>query len=259
MKRGRGMSAPTAHRETRSLVQSLRNAGWGPLAGGDMQGVRSVLDGLVASLPYKSGAGMVTVAQLADRAGLSTRWTADRLALLEALGLVEWHRGGVDAGRPMPSHMRVIKSALVELIALARPALDKALAARRAATAARIAGIVRLYRKPRRHRPLSGHVELSSDLRPLTGESTSGEDSPPHESPRERPVTMKLSCPHSADVRYCHQCVSLDHPPAGYAFRRDMCLTCGLSPAGHAKTIQAETYKHMFIPEIVRSQAAGRG
>ena len=172
------MSTPTAHRETRSLVQSLANAGWGPLAGGRMQGVRSTLHALVASLPYKAGSGLVTTNQVADRAGLSPRWTRDCMQLLEALGIIQWRRGGIEAGRPLPSHVRIVKTALVELIQLARPALDTLNAARRLATAHRIAGIIRVYRRPKRRPTLSTHVELDADLRPLTGESPPGDDSP---------------------------------------------------------------------------------
>ena len=62
------MSTPTAHRDTRSLLTSLQRAGWGPLAGADMQGLRSVLSALIALLPFKSAAGLATVPQIADAA-----------------------------------------------------------------------------------------------------------------------------------------------------------------------------------------------
>ena len=161
------MSTLTAHRPLPSLLTSLQHAGWGPLAERELQGVRAVLVGLVGKLPHRSGQGLVTVAQIADATGgYSTKWVARCLHVLEDLGLIEWRRGGVIAGAPQPSWVRVNKTALVALIQQARPMLQAVLAARRALTEARLAGISYLKARNRR----SAHVELSADLHPLTGE-----------------------------------------------------------------------------------------
>lgn len=251
------MRQPTPHQETRVLVQSLANAGWGPLSGGAHQGLRSTLQALVASLPYKSGAGFVTTNQVADRGGLSARWTRDCMQLLEALGLITWTRGGVQQGRPMPSHVRISKRALVELIRLARPALDAIQSARRAATNRRIAGLIRVYRTPRKRIPLSRHVELGADLRPLTGESP-GDDSPVEQSPIERRATMRIPCDHETDARRCHRCVALDQPPTGWRFETDgACQECGHKRRTHDKQNDIAIYHggvaHMFTPDLLRA------
>ena len=174
------MSTLTAHRDTRSLLTSLQRAGWGPLAGADMQGLRSVLSALIALLPFKSAAGLATVPQIADAAGLHDRWTRDRLALLEELGVIAWTRGGIVSGRCSPSWFRINKTMLCQLIELARPALDAIQAARRATTLNRIKGLVSVRSKKRRpQNPKSTHAAPSAVPRPLTGESPAGDDSPP--------------------------------------------------------------------------------
>lgn len=161
------VAAITAHRALPSLLTSLQHAGWGPLAERDLQGVRAVLVGLVGKLPHKSGQGLVTVAQIADATGgYSTKWVARCLHVLEDLGLIEWRRGGVVAGAPQPSWIRLSKQALVDLIERSRPMLQAVLAARRAITDARLAGISYLKGRSRR----SAQVELSEHLHPLTGE-----------------------------------------------------------------------------------------
>lgn len=175
-------STLTAHRALPSLLTSLQHAGWGPLAERDLQGVRAVFVGLIGKLPHRSGQGLLTVAQIADATGgYSTKWVGRCLHVLEDLGLIEWRRGGVIAGQPQPSWIRLRKEALVELIERSRPMLAAVLAARQAMTSARLAGISYLKGRNRR----SAHVELSGHLHPLTGEVST---SPPVEaSPRGEP------------------------------------------------------------------------
>lgn len=185
------MSTLTAHRPLPSLLLSLERAGWGPLAGHDLQGVRSVLQGLVARLPHKAGQGTLTEAQVADAAGRSLRWTRRCLHVLEDLGVIEeWRRGGVVSGTPQPSWLRVSKRRLVELIESARPALQAVLALRKAATDARLAGIAYLPGRNRR----SAHAALSAHLHPLTGEAFASTPKiktlPP---PEPEPVTDVMS------------------------------------------------------------------
>lgn len=182
----------TAQRSLPSLLTSLQRAGWGPLAGRDLAGVRAVLVGLTARLPHKSAQGMVTEYQIADAAGKSLRWTRRCLHVLEDLGVIEdWRRGGVVAGEPQPSWLRVSKRRLVELVQSARPAIEAVLAVRRAATAARLAGIAYLPGRNRR----SAHAALSARLHPPTGEAFGSaspiEHVPPPEPPREIDATAR--------------------------------------------------------------------
>lgn len=170
------MSALSSRWQTRDLITALARAGWGPLADREVAGARSVLQALVACLDYHTGQGLTTAAQVADTAGLSERWTRTRLALLEDAGLITWQRGGVLHGRPQPSFIRIVKTALVDLIKGARPALRLVLAARRKRTNARIAGLRRLNVRPRGSSRRSVHAELSGSPIPLRG----GEPNPPH-------------------------------------------------------------------------------
>lgn len=128
----------TAHAPLPSLLTSLARAGWGPLSGGALQGVRSTLTALVSQLPHGSGEGTSTAEQVALAAGLSGRWVRECLKTLEDLGLVTWTRGGVIAGKPAPSHFRINKRAVVALILEARPIKAAREAARAAATTERL-------------------------------------------------------------------------------------------------------------------------
>lgn len=160
-------STPTPAWPLPSLLTSLARAGWGELDGRTHAGLRTVLRGLEARLPHRSAVGLVTEAQLADVTGLSVRWVRRCLAALERAGLIEWHRGGIVAGRPRPSLVRVIKRRLVELIASARPELAARLAARAERTAKRLAQLPAYVSGRRR---TSRHAELGSAL-PLRGGS----------------------------------------------------------------------------------------
>lgn len=170
--------------ETRDLMTSLANSGWGELSGRAMQGVRSTLHALVATLPYGSGAGRATAYDVAMRAGLSLKWTARCLHLLEDLGLIEWTRGGItieSASRRQgrPGWFRIVRTRLVELVLLARPINDERTRAYRAQTLERIRSIktkyvrTRLMNQTRRKErlPRSEHVELNNYPTPLAGGS----------------------------------------------------------------------------------------
>lgn len=171
------MSAVTAGRPVDSLVGSLARAGWGDLTGREHQGLRSTLRALVDLLPHRSAQGLVTAAQVADVAGLSERWTRRCMAVLEEAGLIVWTRGGVIAGAPAPSHVRIAKSVVVAMIGGARPILDAIRAERARRTRARVEGLA--YVMPGKRRRRSAHAELSASPRPLTGEEPSGRSAPP--------------------------------------------------------------------------------
>ena len=195
-------TAMTARAPVPSLMASLSRAGWGDLAGREFQGVRTTLQALVYSLPYASGQGEVTEAQVAQRAGLSLRWVRRCMHVLEDLGVIErWTRGGVVAGNPTPSYLRLSKRALVALIDAARPLKDAADAARARITRARIAGLAYIRRNRR-----SGHAALSADLPTPTGET-------PASHPRKRTSAPPGECPHgdprgamSTGAPYCPIC-----------------------------------------------------
>lgn len=197
------MSAPTAYAPLPSLLLSLRRAGWGDLTGREWQGLRSTLDGLASLLPHGSGEGWATAEQVATSAGLSSRWVRTRLAQLEAMGVIEWRRGGIVAGKPAPSWFRIAKRVLVELIRAARPLKTAKDAARRTATNARIAA-ARALRRPQRQTRRSVHAELSASL-----PTPSGEDSRPTSSPvvlRTAGAYITQTCEHDGEVGRCPMC-----------------------------------------------------
>lgn len=132
------VSTLTAHAPTRDILTSLVRAGWGDLAGSQHKGTRAMLRALVDLLPYGSGEGLVTAPQIADASGYSERWVRSRLVELERLGLILWRRGGVVAGKCVPSHVRIVKGAVLALIGVARSVKDAALSARRAVTRKRV-------------------------------------------------------------------------------------------------------------------------
>lgn len=179
-----------------TLVKALARARWGELGATGWQGVRSVVRALGDVLDPRSGAGHVTVHQIAAAAGLSERWTRSRLEVVEALGLLTWVRGGVVAGRPVPSTIRVDKAGLIALIAAARQVNDERMRERARQTRERIAHLVntigrRAYVRTGPAFKRNGHIaagqahaELASGLPPTRG------GSPPAAPPGEVIPTM---------------------------------------------------------------------
>lgn len=255
------MIAVTAHAPTPALLTSFANAGWGTLAGATWQGVRSTLDALARSLPYKSAAGFTSAPQIASRAGLSERWVRRCLCLLEDLELITWTRGQVVDGKPQPSHIRINKTRLVELIRLALPAHSAKEARRRRETLERVRAVKACYFKGKKR--LFGfspgsRAELSASPTPYKGSRPPGATRPLVDNPANpREIsTMRIACAHNADVRECHQCVSCDNPPQGYYFDRSFCLTCNKSAAGHEVMAGIERaqdgFAHMLMPQLIR-------
>lgn len=194
----------TAHAPLPALVRSLARAGWGDLAPMEYRGVRTVLRALGDTLPDRAAEGTCTIPQIAQRACLSERWTARCLAVLEDAGLIVWTRGGVVAGTPVPSVIRVVKRAVLALVEAARPMREAADRARQVATRARLAEALRL-RRPARHtgpyRRRSAHPELATSLPTPTGEV------PPSDLPeRSDDMTVRLPgvnspvCDHGGDA-----------------------------------------------------------
>lgn len=157
----------TAHARTPSLLTSLSRAGWGVLAPREYQGVRATLRGLVDQLDHRSGQGWTTADQVSVSTGLSSRWTRHCMQVLEDLGVIVWHRGGVLNGAPTPSFVRIVKTVLLDLIRAARPVREEADREHRKATRDRLKGI-RYIRSQRPRR--SDHAELSASPPTPTGE-----------------------------------------------------------------------------------------
>ena len=140
------------------LYRSLARGGWGALAGAEWQGVRSTLGALVARHTRK---GLdVTVWQVAQSAGLSEKWTARCLYILEGLGLIHWQRGLIELGKPKPGHVQIMRHVLLDLVRQAWKQGQSAWVARREATARRLALLKKQDANIRRSR----HAELSADL-----------------------------------------------------------------------------------------------
>ncbi|WP_246246399.1 hypothetical protein [Isoptericola sediminis] len=180
------MSHLTAHAPTRDILTSLARAGWGDLAGAEHKGTRALLRALVDLLPYGSGEGLVTAPQLADVSGYSERWVRSRLLELERVGLILWQRGGVVAGRCVPSHIRIVKSAVLALIGMARKVKDSAVGVRRRLTQERIAGLS--YVVGRRRSSIRNQVQASSPTRgslpAVPRRASSADDECEHGDPR---------------------------------------------------------------------------
>ena len=187
-----------------ALMTSLARAGWGDLAGRELQGIRTTLNALVAQLPHRSGEGLTTAEQVAQSAGLSVRWVRRCLHYLEDLGLVIWRRGGVQSGLPAPSHFRIVKTMLVDLVRAARPIKEAADLARRAATTARLAALRRLYVGPQARKRRPGHAELGASPRPY-GEGPRAVPARP--SP---PESTSSPCDHG-EPRGAHYCALCRH------------------------------------------------
>lgn len=151
-----------------SLLRSLSMHGWGDqLSGAHMRSARVMLGALTDYLPHGSAEGAVTAWQLAQVSNYSDKWVRHGLELLEELGVITWVRGGIRAGKPQPSFIRVVKKALVRLIEHAKGVSMKARAAHAAATAERIAqqGLINVAsRKRGRYSRRSAHAEVASSL-----------------------------------------------------------------------------------------------
>lgn len=195
------------------LYRSLARGGWGALAGAEWQGVRSTLGALVARYTRK---GLdVTVWQVSQSAGLSEKWTARCLYILEELGLIHWQRGLIEQGKPKPGHVQIVRHVLLDLVRQAWKQGQAAWAARREATARRLALLKKQDANIRRSR----HTELSADLQSvsLSAPSAEGEihtTTPPPDWAVGKEETMEdadaLLCDHgyikeSNNCPHCHQ------------------------------------------------------
>lgn len=177
------------------LVSALARAGWDALDKRRAAGYRAVLRALVDLLPHGSATGTVTAHQIADTAGMSERWARDRLGWLEEAGVIVWTRGGIVAGRPTPSIVKVSKRAIADLVNRGRRAMPDRLAKRAAATSKRIRETVRTatirHRTKAQRRTPAPHAELSAALPPLRGRiNAAAKRAGAVDTPQQPPTTM---------------------------------------------------------------------
>lgn len=189
------MSTLTAGAPANVLLEALERAGWGSLAGADLRGVRHVLAALTRCLEPRSGAGKATAEQIADRAGYTSRWTRRCLHILEELELIEWDRGGILDGKPVPSWFRVSKAGLLALVKIARRSATERLSERHRATRARIAAysLVRTKSKRRPQTRRSNHAEVRTTLLSI--------EEVPTPAAKGRPVDREGVSAHVAQIR----------------------------------------------------------
>jgi hypothetical protein len=181
------------------LTDRLGKAGWGDLGTPTLRGLARVLEALGSTLNRRSGAGYTTAPQLAEKTCYTERWVRRCLTLLEQLDLIEWHRGGVQGGKPVPSWIRVSKSVLADLVHIARRKQGERLSDERRATRSRIDDLRTSYtqrpgRRQKKRRPHGGkpHAELATGLllnrevpraesapsAPATGMKSTNDDAP---------------------------------------------------------------------------------
>lgn len=149
------MSHGTLHAgmSLQDIVNALARVNWGPLRGRAWAYRRMVLQTLALMMREQKAdysAELITSArQVADRTGCCEKTVRRCLHDMEDLGLVEWRRGGIWDGRPMPSVIKVIKARLVEWTLAWRPKFNAAQATLRAETLRRIGVLERARIRPR--------------------------------------------------------------------------------------------------------------
>ena len=234
-KRKRRPGPPTAHAPVPSLVRTLSRQGWGPLHGRAMKGRANVLRALSdAVVDDETGEGKATLWQVAQHAGMSMRHARRCLNTLEDLGLVVWWRGGMLAGRSIPSRFRVVKTALVALIKQAWELMNRRTREHAEAEAHRLATEGprqterltnrRAEKKTEGQKPRSEHEDVMSHLHT----SKEGGDTPP---PSEKLIPL-----HPDDLRRSREAAILAHErvekPHLFEMREDGALLATASGGG---------------------------
>ena len=218
-------AVPTAVWSLNRLVTSLARAGWGAVDGAHNAGLQRVLHALADLLPWEAGEGRLTRAQVADAASMSARWAGHCLRRLEDLGVVVWHRGWLDRGRPRAGWIRVEKARLAELVRGARGYLDGRREQRREATRDRLAKTLRKTSIPpwKRAKPVA--APMGTECPPSHRRSTG--------ATRPGPSADIPTLPIGADM------------PA--------CAICGRSQDGCERARAREPFRiqHKFEPSLV--------
>lgn len=199
------------------IVQSMARAGWGELDGHEWQGVRSTLTAVVVRIKGKRGYCKTTVWQVSQSAGLSTRWTARCLRILEGLGIITWNRGVLQDGTPTAGFIQVNKPVLLRFVREAWAKGAAAWQARRAETRARLADL----KKREQHNRRSRRVELSTPLNNNLARRAFGAGGAPNIEPSTEPpawATGKEEEPMNEN-----ECLLCDH---GYIKESNYCPHC---------------------------------
>lgn len=198
------------------MVQSMARAGWGELDGHEWQGVRSTLTAVVFRIKGKRGYCKTTVWQVSQSAGLSTRWTARCLRILEGLGIITWNRGVLQDGTPTAGFIQVNKPVLLRFVREAWAKGAAAWQARRAETRARLADL----KKREQHNRRSRRVELSTPLNNNLARRAFGAGGAPNIEPSKEPPSWATGKDETMNEDDCLVC---DH---GYIKESGNCPHC---------------------------------
>ena len=180
------MRRAAAGMKTTTLLGMLDRRGWAGT--GLSANTRLALHALAQLLPYGSGTGRATTAQVADAAGWAQARTASKhLAALAEAGIIQWVRGYVDHGTPVPSWFRIDKDLLATLANAAVAPHHERLARRRTETRERLACLSHVrrilsktpaavieFRKVWQGQTGGLHGARNADLTPRRGETRSG-------------------------------------------------------------------------------------
>lgn len=148
------------------IMGALARVNWGPLQGRAWAYRRMLLETLTLMMREQRAdyaAEIITTApQVATRMGCHEKTVRNCLHDLEDLGLVEYQRGGIWDGKPMPSVIKIIKQKIVSWVMAWRPKNDERLRRLRLETLARIAGLTKARIRPRQRAQV--HAEPDSSL-----------------------------------------------------------------------------------------------
>lgn len=157
------------------LVDALARVEWGPLAGRQFAFARALLQFLATTsrgTQYtKTGAVVITRAQIAQRCGYSTKTVQRNMPVFEEDGLLAWQRGAALFGTPTPGTLKVNKRLLVQYIKDARAPFGTREARRHARTRARLERFHRVRMAARRPK-MEKRGDMKTPFIPLQGNRT---------------------------------------------------------------------------------------
>lgn len=159
------------------IMGALARVNWGPLQGRAWAYRRMLLETLTLMMREQRAdyaAEIITTApQVATRMGCHEKTVRNCLHDLEDLGLVEYQRGGIWDGKPMPSVIKIIKKKLVSWVMAWRPKNDERMRRLRLETLARLAGLkkarIRPCERPGAHAEPNASLSISDKRAPKEG------------------------------------------------------------------------------------------
>ena len=178
--------------------------------------MRSTLTAIVARTRGRRGYMDATVWQVSQSAGLSTRWTARCLRILEGLGIITWNRGVLRDGTPTAGFIQVNKPILLRFVREAWAKGAAAWQARRAETRERLADLKRREQHNRRSR----RVELSTPLNNNLARRAFGAGGAPNIEPSKEPPSWATG---KEEPMTDNDCLLCDH---GYIKDSGNCPHC---------------------------------